>query len=56
MFVGDGYQFDLVDDPVAMSSLNIFNYLQGKVAGLQVEYFFESAFFAMERRGSCIIS
>ena len=33
---GDGYQFDLVNDPLAMSSLNIFTYLQGKVAGLQV--------------------
>ena len=33
---GDGYQFDLLNDPSAVSSLNIFNYLQGKVAGLQV--------------------
>lgn len=33
---GDGYQFDLLSDPFASSSLNIFNYLQGKVAGLQV--------------------
>lgn len=33
---GDGYQFDLVNDPFAASSLNIFNYLQGKVAGLQI--------------------
>lgn len=33
---GDGYQFDLLNDPFAGSSLNIFNYLQGKVAGLQV--------------------
>ena len=36
MFIGDGYQFDLVNDPTAGSSMNIFNYLQGKVAGLQV--------------------
>ncbi|HLG40025.1 MAG TPA: hypothetical protein VI461_10165, partial [Chitinophagaceae bacterium] len=36
MFIGDGYQFDLVNDPFAASSMNIFNYLQGKVAGLQV--------------------
>ncbi|MES1217371.1 MAG: hypothetical protein ABUT20_17810 [Bacteroidota bacterium] len=33
---GDGYQFDLVDDPLANSSQNIFTYLQGKVAGLQI--------------------
>jgi hypothetical protein len=33
---GDGYQFDLVNDPLAGSSINIFHYLQGKVAGLQV--------------------
>ena len=33
---GDGYQFDLVNDPFASSALNIFTYLQGKVAGLQV--------------------
>ena len=36
LFQGDGYQFDLVNDPFAASSLNIFNYLQGKVAGLQI--------------------
>jgi hypothetical protein len=33
---GDGYQFDLVHDPIALTSLSIFNYLQGKVAGLQI--------------------
>jgi hypothetical protein len=33
---GDGYQFDLVNDVFASSSQNIFNYLQGKVAGLQI--------------------
>ena len=33
---GDGYQFDLVNDPFAASSMNIFTYLQGKVAGLQI--------------------
>jgi hypothetical protein len=33
---GDGYQFDLVNDPFASSSLSIFTYLQGKVAGLQI--------------------
>lgn len=37
LFVGgDGYQFDLVNDPVAAGQLNIFTYLQGKVAGLQI--------------------
>jgi len=33
---GDAYQFDLINDPFAASSMNIFYYLQGKVAGLQV--------------------
>ncbi len=33
---GDGYQFDLVNDPLSSSSQNIFTYLQGKVAGLQI--------------------
>ncbi|MEP7373535.1 MAG: hypothetical protein ABI675_09130 [Chitinophagaceae bacterium] len=33
---GDGYQFDLANDPTAPGQLNIFNYLQGKVAGLQI--------------------
>jgi hypothetical protein len=36
MFQGDGQQFDLVNDPFAGSAMNIFTYLQGKVAGLQV--------------------
>src|SRR5436190_3158372 len=36
LFIGDGYQFDLVNDPVTAGYQNIFNYLQGKVAGLQV--------------------
>lgn len=33
---GDGYQFDLLDDTRAMSSRSIFDYLQGQVAGLQI--------------------
>lgn len=33
---GDGYQFDLVNDPMALGAMNIFTYLQGKVAGLQI--------------------
>jgi len=32
----DSYQFDLVNDPAASAYTNIFNYLQGKVAGLQI--------------------
>lgn len=36
LFKGDGYQFDLVNDPFAASAMNIFTYLQGKVAGLQI--------------------
>ncbi|RYY53349.1 MAG: hypothetical protein EOO09_18320 [Chitinophagaceae bacterium] len=33
---GDSYNFDLVNDPFANASMNIFTYLQGKVAGLQI--------------------
>ena len=33
---GDGYTFDLMDDPAAMSSLDILTFLQGKVAGLTI--------------------
>jgi hypothetical protein len=33
---GDGYQFDLVNDPLAGSYMDVFSYLQGKVAGLQI--------------------
>jgi hypothetical protein len=36
LFSGDGLQFDLVNDNLAVGALNIFNYLQGKVAGLQI--------------------
>jgi hypothetical protein len=32
----DGYQFDLIDDPLAFGRPDVFNYLQGKVAGLQI--------------------
>ncbi len=34
LFSGDGYQFDLVNDPFAATALDIFSYLRGKVAGL----------------------
>ncbi len=33
---GDGYQFDLLDDTRALGSRSIFDYLQGQVAGLQI--------------------
>jgi hypothetical protein len=33
---GDSYQFDLVNDVFAASSRSVFDYLQGKVAGLQI--------------------
>jgi hypothetical protein len=33
---GDGYQFDLINDPLAGAYSNVLNYLQGKVAGLQI--------------------
>lgn len=33
---GDGYQFDVASDPIAQSSLSVFDYLQGRVAGLQI--------------------
>jgi len=33
---GDGYTFSTEDDPFAKSAMSIFAYLQGKVAGLQI--------------------
>jgi len=33
---GDGYQFDLVNDVASIGALNILAYLQGRVAGLQI--------------------
>ncbi len=33
---GDSYQFDLVNDKIALSAPDIFHYLQAKVAGLQI--------------------
>lgn len=32
----DAHQFDVLNDPFALGAQNIFNYLQGKVAGLQI--------------------
>jgi hypothetical protein len=36
LFTGDGTTFITEDDPFANSAMSIFNYLQGKVAGLQI--------------------
>lgn len=36
MFKGDGYQFDVLNDVIAQSSFSVFQYLQGRVAGLQI--------------------
>jgi hypothetical protein len=36
LFIGDGQQFDLVNDKFAATAPNIFTYLQGKVAGLTI--------------------
>lgn len=33
---GDGYSFDVSTDPSASASMNVFQYLQGRVAGLQI--------------------
>ncbi len=33
---GDAYTFDLMDDPAALSAMDITQYLQGKVAGLTI--------------------
>lgn len=35
---GDGYQFDIMNDPIAQSAMDIFSYLQGRVAGLQISF------------------
>ena len=33
---GDAYTFDLVNDRLTSAAMNIFSYLQGRVAGLQI--------------------
>lgn len=40
MFSGanDGYQFDILSDPRAQSSIDIFHYLQGMIPGLQINF------------------
>ena len=50
LFIGDGIQFDMVNDPFAGTSINIFTYLQGKVAGLQVNRIIKPSVFAMAGR------
>ena len=47
---GDGYGFDLVNEPAAGAYSNIFQYLQGKVAGLQINA--NGADVSMQWRGS----
>ena len=36
LFAGDGNSFDLVNDPLASGYMDVFQYLQGRVAGLQI--------------------
>ncbi|OIR05067.1 hypothetical protein GALL_128830 [mine drainage metagenome] len=39
LFAGsDAYQFDIANDLIAQSAYSVFNYLQGRVAGLTVNY------------------
>ena len=53
---GDGYQFDLANDPFAVSSMNIFYYLQGKVAGLQINATVQPPTMSLARWLSTIVS
>ena len=48
---GRSRNFNLLDDPSAIGSMNVLNYLQGKVAGLQISYGGGSN-YRVERRGS----
>jgi len=36
LFSGDGYQFDMINDPSATGALDVLSYLSGRVAGLSV--------------------
>lgn len=47
---GNSRSFNLIDDPFAASAVNIFNYLQGKVAGLQING--SGTNYTVSRRGS----
>ncbi len=53
---GDSYQFDLINDPFSSSALNIFTYLQGKVAGSANKYKWCQSKHAMAGRFASIIS
>ncbi len=35
---GDGMQFDIANDLIAQSAMSVFNYLQGRVAGLTINF------------------
>ncbi|TCZ67911.1 hypothetical protein [Flaviaesturariibacter aridisoli] len=37
LFAGEAISFDLVNDPLAPNYMSIFQYLQGKIAGLQID-------------------
>ncbi|MDB5197508.1 MAG: hypothetical protein JWP88_1879 [Flaviaesturariibacter sp.] len=47
---GNSHSFNLIDDPFAVSAFNIFTYLQGKVAGLQITGTGNN--YTVNRRGS----
>jgi hypothetical protein len=47
---GNSHSFNLVDDPFALGSYNIFTYLQGKVAGLEITG--SGNDYSLSRRGS----
>lgn len=36
LFKGDGYQFDMINDPAAQSAIDVLSYLNGRVAGLTI--------------------
>ncbi len=36
LFSGDGYQFDMINDPSAQGALDVLSYLNGRVAGLTI--------------------
>lgn len=50
LFAGDAYSFDLVNDPLSRGYTDIFQYLQGKVAGLQISTNFDGV--SLQWRGS----
>ncbi|MDB5251785.1 MAG: hypothetical protein JWP27_954, partial [Flaviaesturariibacter sp.] len=47
---GNSHSFNLIDDPFALGSYNIFTYLQGKVAGLEISGAGND--YTLSRRGS----